>query len=101
MMDVSTEYLSFATIKKQIRASVVRLPIVMSPENVFMLHIPHNFIVNAKPPFSITTVSIQVEHVNRIVPFVCRVTMVIEHPIERVAPWRCASWILGNGYHDV
>ena len=65
------------------------------------LHAAHPSQFHRECEATITTVSIQVEHVNRIVPFVCRVTMVIEHPIERVAPWRCASWILGNGYHDV
>jgi hypothetical protein len=63
----------------------------MSPENILMPHSTHSIIVDVKPTFSITTISIRVEHVNRIALPTPQVTVVIEYAVERVAPRMRAS----------
>jgi hypothetical protein len=84
------------TIEKQIMTPVVCLLAVMSLENLLMPHSTRSFIVGVDPTFSITTISVWVELVNRMPPALWD-TMMIEYAIQLVAPRLRASWFRAMG----
>ena len=69
----------------------------MHPENVLGPHHPHSFVVNVQPTIPTTAVFIRVEHIDRIVPAVRGLAVVVKHPIKLVA---CRiRRFPGNGCH--
>ena len=68
----------------------------MVPRRVIMLH---RFIVNVQPSFPTTTVSIWMEHVDRIMPTAYGFAVVVKHPIELVVRSRLRRFPR-NGCHD-
>jgi hypothetical protein len=71
----------------------------MAPKYVLFPHCAHSFIVNVQPNFLTTAVSVQVEHVDRIVPTASRLAVVVKYPIELVMHW--LHRFPGKGRHDI
>jgi len=64
----------------------------VSPENVLVLHHTHRLIIDVQPSFttiittaSRATVTVRVEHIERVVSAACGRAVVVEHTIEHVA----------------
>jgi hypothetical protein len=66
-----------AAINQHIGTPVVYPLVVMAPKHVLVPHRANNFIVNVKPNFPATAVSVRVEHVDRIVPAARELAVVV------------------------
>jgi hypothetical protein len=60
---------------------VVRTLIIVAAEYLLVPHRTHSFVVNVQPSFPTTTVVVRVQHVDRIVPAACGLTVLVKHPI--------------------
>jgi hypothetical protein len=89
-----------ATVKQHISAVtlVVHPLTVMASKDVLVPHRTHSFIVNVQPSFRIIAVSVRVEHIDRIVPAICRLAVVVKNPIQLVM--HRFRRFPGNGCHD-
>jgi hypothetical protein len=70
----------------------------MASKHVLVPHCTYGFIVDVQPSFLTIAVSVLVEHVDRIVPGVCRLTVVVKYPTELVV-YRLRRFP-GNWCHD-
>jgi hypothetical protein len=85
---------SCATIKQHISTPVIH-PFIA--KHILGPHSAHSFIVNVQPSF-LTTVSVWVEHIDRIVPGAWGLAVVVKHPIQHVV--HRLRRFPGNGCHD-
>jgi hypothetical protein len=56
----------------------------MASKHVLVPHCTDSFIINVQPSFPMITVSIRVEHVDRIVPAACGPSVMVKHPVQLV-----------------
>jgi hypothetical protein len=73
-----------ATIKQHIYTPAVHSLVVMAPKHVLVPHRAHSFIVDVQPRFHTATVSILVEHVDRIVTAAWGLAVVVKHPMKLI-----------------
>ena len=78
---------SSATIKQHINTQVVHLLIAVAPKQVLVPLCAHDFIVDARPSFLNSAVSIPVEHIDHIVPVACALAVVVKHLMALVVRW--------------
>jgi hypothetical protein len=89
-----------ATIKEKISTPLVSRPLSnILPEHVLMSHRAHCFIIDVQPNFPCVTVSVLMKNIDRIVPAIRRLAVMVEHPTKRVI--RRFRRLSGSGYHDV